>query len=609
MVTSPPKIKQQYSHRLPGVYGEFGAGAGVHAFYLQSALTPAQLGWVSLISDIRGSERWPVRDLFQRDVDNERITESLLPYLQNMEKIKFFNPLTLTLLPMEQNRDRVLTQMPRVVASQMVDGGQEWERLERPEYHRIRWVRENPEYALLEWADTRTRLVAIDGQHRLSALKRFWTDATAAGHKDFVAWRIPVVVVSFRSSAGREEPPSVLEVIRSIFVYINTQAKVVNRARAILLSDESVNGICAQEVVQRAHANDLVTADERDGARAPLLLFDWRGEESEKQRVHAPAAVMRVEEIYDWFDRYLLGEDFRGAQRTGLGLNPTHPLHEAFFVRKLNHQDSKVLRAMIQEDLLPGVSRLLEEFVPYRDYIDGLRTLERKYESHERSDLARHAFYELRFGSNLAPESVKPNVERLLLEIKSEVEGLKKRHLQTLMDLDIGMRGVVCAFGELWKQFDRPGWVDFAKWFVDGANRVYENEWLDLESRSKKREFLRHVVEDHNDTIVNYRLEDASGALGAYVQLLVAAYGEPVRQPWREGWSGYRDEVIERLQTRVIRGYRKEVRPSLRADFPEGGVALTEAVSEKATQLGKQQMRRFERRLDRIKADRSKDEM
>ena len=127
MSIGPPSTEQQYNHQLPGVYGQFGTGAGVHAFYLQSALTPPQLDWVSLISDLRGSERWPVRDLFQRDVDNERITESLLPYLQDEEKIKFFNPLTLTLLPISENDDSVLSQMPMEEAeSSMQEGDHEW---------------------------------------------------------------------------------------------------------------------------------------------------------------------------------------------------------------------------------------------------------------------------------------------------------------------------------------------------------------------------------------------------------------------------------------------------------------------------------------------------
>ena len=251
MSIGPPLTEQQYNHRLSGVYGQFGTGAGVHAFYLQSALTPSQLDLVSLISDLRGSERWPVRDLFQRDVDNERITESLLPYLQDGEKIKFFNPLTLTLLPISENGDFVLPQMPMEEAeSTMREDDREWDYFERKNYHRMRWVKDNPQYALLEWSDTRTKLVAIDGQHRLSALKRFWADHDATVHKDFSTWRIPVVIISFRVGTGRTKPPSVLEVVRNIFVYINTEARIVNRARQILLSDESVNAVCAQELIQ-----------------------------------------------------------------------------------------------------------------------------------------------------------------------------------------------------------------------------------------------------------------------------------------------------------------------------------------------------------------------
>ena len=253
MAIPPPSKKLLYNRQLDGVYGEFGAGASVQAFYLQSAITPVQLSWISLISDIQGSERWPVPDLFQRDVDNDRIANSLLPYLQDAEKIKFFNPLTLTVLPMDENGSTVLTQMPRVIESSVKENDRSWKCLERKDYYRARWVENYPQYAVLEWSDTRSRLVAIDGQHRLSALKRFLRDNKEASHQNFMKWRIPVVIVSFRAGQGRSEPPSVLEVVRSIFVYINTEAKEVSEARKILLSDESVNDVCAQELLERAH--------------------------------------------------------------------------------------------------------------------------------------------------------------------------------------------------------------------------------------------------------------------------------------------------------------------------------------------------------------------
>ena len=600
MTAAPPVIEERYSHRLPGVYGQFGTGAGVHAFYLQSALQPAQLDWVSLISDIRGSESWQVRDLFQRDVDNDRITESLLPYLQDVGKIKFFNPLTLTLLPMQENE--VLRQMPRVIKGSLQDGGRDWDVLEREGYHRVRWVREEPQYALLEWSDTRTKLVAIDGQHRLSALKRFWKDHASSVHRDFKTWRIPVVVVSFRVGEGRGEPPSVLEVVRSIFVYINTEAKKVNRAREILLSDDSVNAVCTQELVQFAHENDLASPEERQDSRLPLLFYDWRGEESEKQRVHAPAAVKNIEEIFNWFDHYLLGEDFTDYQEMALGIDPGHELHAAFHREKLSHVDSNSVRQLARETLLPAICHLLENFAPFRSYVAALRALEREYEQAEQSDLARHAFYELRFGANLAPKANQPEVEQLLIGIKTRIEKIREDCLHSPLDLDIGMRGVVCAFGELRYGFANPEWTEYARWFTDGLNRLYNDGWLDLRPRARRRDFLLHVAEDHNGTIVNYRLEHSDGALSAYLRLLVLAYGQPLPPDWSAEERAIKEDLLERLLATIVRGYKKQVRPELKRDYPDGGTPLTEAVTTRAEQLAGRQMRRFERALERIGA-------
>ena len=599
-IRPPIEKKQQYSRQLHGVYGQFGSGAGIHAFYLQSALTPAELDWVSLISDIRGSERWPVSDLFQRDVDNARITNSLLPYLRDAEKIKFFNPLTLTLLPMQDDDDRVLSQMPRAVESSIQTDDNDWDLVERPNYHRVRWIRDNPQYAVLEWNDTRTKLVAIDGQHRLSALKRFRSDLKANVHPDFRTWRIPVVVVSFRAGTDQDEPPSVLDVVRNIFVYINTQAQKVNRTRQILLSDESVNAVCTQELVQLAHANDLAPFSERIHGRLPLLFYDWRGEESEMQRAHTPAAVKNIEEIHDWFEYYILGEDFSDRQEVALGIDPAHRLHDAFHDKVLNHSDSKQLRELARQEVLPAVTYLLENFKPYRLYVTALRELEKKYEGLEESDLARYAFDELRFGTNRAPEPVKLDVEKLLVGLKEEIENLKSEWLHSPIHLDIGMRGIVCAFGNLHSIFGRPEWIEYAEWFVKALNGLYDDGWLDLRRRTQQRALMQHIVEDHNETVVNYRLEDAESALGAYLQLLTTAYGWPIQNEWKGGWSARKEMLLEKLRDKIFRGYRKQTRPQLRPDYPDGGRPLTDAVNKEANRLAGKHIRRLERILEGI---------
>ena len=597
-----PIIQQHYNQRLEGVYGEFGAGANVHAFYVQSAITPQQLNWVSLISNVRGSERWPVRDLFQRDVDNDRITTKLLPYLQDEDKIKFFNPLTLTVLPMHEDTDSILTRMPRVVEySQHDENGREWVYLERERYYQVRWVKDHPQFALLEWSDVRSRLVAIDGQHRLSALKRFLRDEEESSRQDFMKWRIPVVVVSFRAGAERADPPSVLEVVRSIFVYINTQAQQVSAARKILLADESVNAICTQELLQRSHTNDLAPAEGRDDRCLPLLFYDWRGEEDAKRRVHAPAAVKNVQEVHNWFEWYILGEDFSDYQETALDIDPGVPsLHQAFHDERLNHVAAGDLRQLLERDLLPALSHVLENFLPYHNYAAALRALEYEYENNSQSDLARHAFYDLRFGTNLADEDVRPRVDAVCEEIKGRIEAIKREWFHTPIDLDIGMRAVVSAFGYLYSQIEAPDWMEYAERFTGALNGMYEGGWLDLRERAAKRDYLLHIAEDHNEAIINYRLEHVRDALGCYVELFVGAYGAPWPDQWTEDWPALMEDRLETLRGTIRRGYRKQLRPRLKEEYPHGGTALTEAVNRESENLAGRQIRRIERALENV---------
>lgn len=599
MAALPPIRSNPYNQQMQGVYGEFGSGAGLRAFYLQSAIPPAALDRISLISDIKGSERWPIRDLFQRDVDDERVTGSLLPYLQDVEKIKFFNPLTLTVLPMDAERATVLRQMPKVVDRTVEEDGARWRSLERERFYRVRWVEGHHEWAQLEWNDEHSRLVAIDGQHRLSALKRFAADEAAGRvHQHFMQWRIPVVVVSFRAHGDREEPPSVLDVVRSIFVYINTQAQTVNEARAILLSDESINAVCTQELLQKSHENDNRTPAERDTRIVPLLLYDWRGEERKGKRIVPPAAIKTVEEIHNWFAEYVFDDDFGEKQETALRIDPSHPLKKTFHDESLTYADSKLVRARFRETVLSALSHLFEHFVPYRDYAAGLRAIEQDFCTGSRGDLGRHAFDELRFGASHGIDSIRAQVKSELLVIEGRVEELRRHCLRKPLDEDIGMRGVIWAFGTLPAWLGHPDWLTYAQWFTAALNQVYEAGWIDLEPKARKyRDLLRHVAEDHHGDVVNYRLQHAGRALGAYVALLVAAYGAP----WPEAWGGnrapFQEETLDELRATVMRGYRKEVRPLLREEFPNGGKELTDAVNTEAQKRARRQIRRFEKLL------------
>lgn len=597
MVMRPPRVANIYNQQMDGVYGVFGSGSGLQAFYLQSAITPSELGRLDLISDISGSEKWSVRDLFQRDVDNKRIEKSLLPYLETVDKIKFFNPLTLTILPMGDDGYTVLNSMPKITESIIEEDESQWQTLERKGFYRIQWVEDNEQYARLKWNDRRSRLVAIDGQHRLSALKRFLMDQSVGNARDdFMSWRIPVTVVSFRAVGS--EPPSVLEVVRSIFVAINTQAHEVNKARAILLSDESINSVCTQELIQHSHENDVKDVSERFSDTLPLLFYDWRGEESDKDRIAAPASVTTVEEVREWFRWYILGEDFTQEQKAALGIDPSQLLQNAFKDGRLTYENSKIFRQRFRKDLLPAVSHLLQQFTPYKDYVEELRALEASHLAGDKKELAAHAFTKLRFGSSHAPDSIKGDVDEMLHAIEQDIEKLKRKKFDRLLDADIGMRSVVCAFGELAERFTYPDWTEYSAWFTTALNKLYSAGWL--KDSGKFKQFLHHVAIDHNDAIVNYRLSDVPKALGVYVAILVITYGDSIPDEWGVSLDPIGDEFIDTLSDAVTRGYKKEMRPQLRDQYPDGGKPLTDAVKREAEKLTRKQIQHFERMLQRV---------
>ena len=65
----PPVSELKYNQQKLGYFGELGSGANARIRFLQSAVTKDELDNITLIEHIPGSERWQIRDLFQRDVD------------------------------------------------------------------------------------------------------------------------------------------------------------------------------------------------------------------------------------------------------------------------------------------------------------------------------------------------------------------------------------------------------------------------------------------------------------------------------------------------------------------------------------------------------------
>ena len=391
--------------------------------------------------------------------------------------------------------------------------------------------------------------------------------------------------------------PSVLDVVRSIFVYINTEARKVNKSRSIILSDESINAVCTQELVQHSHAND--TSDRPKADTVPLLFYDWRGEERDGRPIDSPVSVKTVDEIHNWLGSYVLNDDFTAEQKIALKVVPSNPLNGAFVDRKLTYEYSRLARKQFGKVLLPAVAHLLQNFTPYKSYIQELRRLE--IDCLKEGDIGVYALSKLRFGTSLAPDPIRPHVDRLALDFVGKVADIKNVRIGELLLEDLGMRGVVSAFGSLFSSMGPPkSWLQYATWFTRALNQVFRAGWLDKNGKLAKPH-LHQVAVDHNGFTINYRLDHATAALGAYVEILVLTYGD--LGPWKDvDWDQIRDNAVSRLSSTLLRGYKKEVRIILKDqdEYRDGGTPLTEAVKKVAQRRAGSHLRRFERRLEEL---------
>ena len=547
----------QYPQKFLGAFGEMGHGGNVSIKFLQTGMRPSDLNKVDLIRSIHKSEEWSVRDLFQRDVDQKRVTEEILPWLRDRDdEWKYFSPLTLVMLPLTQGQ--VVGDLRTAENTQ--DGDKNHSEVDG--LFKFSSYINVPNYASVEFNPSKIKLVALDGQHRLSALKRWLNDGERA--EELEGWTIPTVILGIVKD--QEEVPMTtdfLEVVRKTFVYINSKGEPVSDARSILLDDASINKTCVQEVVQASHENDVKRLEDRDPDILPLLFFDWRDEKVPTGADNPqPSALLKTTELLSWMEEYLLGTDGKGDQKRNLQLGDMRPpLGEMTPAGRLPSSDTTRIREQFRKTVYPGVRYLLENLKPYKEYIEELRRLETNYTGH--TDLHRHAWARLRFGHDNALPGDQEKVTGYYI-IASMALGQATARIPGLLQRDIGMRGIVSAFSHLKKLRDEHthrtiDWKEFAEWFVPGMDKVIDHgwfkEWPEIQdpSQAHSKRFLTHVAFEPYGSIKNMKHGPVKNAIGTLLALLVLKELAETPNELELGWGA----LSGNLSTPVKAGYKK----------------------------------------------------
>ncbi len=228
----------------------------------------------NLPSDLRS--KWRLEELFQREIDWDRVEAEIVKgYLQRPEKLKFFNSLTVALLPLDEKR---------MLANTYGDTPQEPDL--KDSYRKKPWVVTNvggvqvvtntdTPHGYIRWNPKRIFPATIDGQHRLAALRTLFNQGnlsvSALETKISVLFLVLDPRVGFdigKMELAKEENP-VLTVVREVFIDLNKHAEPVERARRILLDDQDIESCCLRQLL-------ATRVGEREEGRLPLGVVHWQ---------------------------------------------------------------------------------------------------------------------------------------------------------------------------------------------------------------------------------------------------------------------------------------------------------------------------------------------
>ena len=351
-----------------------------------------------LATELPGSEsiNWQIQELYQRDIDWPRVERDILPYLNNREQPQFFNSITIALLPFDDDRRELLPnfEAPHSWEPPSLDNAEErfqktlrvgpislgfWDAWNSPS---------DPGFQSgeLRWNTDQLYGVAIDGQHRLAAIKSLVNDMSSSSH-EFRDTRIPIVLLIFAPTLGYEAPShkDQIELLRVLFIDLNKHSRPVSRARQILLDDRDPHAVCIRELVTDQLSIDYSALD-LSPPRLPLSLVDWHSEQAKFDAGPYITTILGLDWIISQIFESSPISDYTAYNKIhtqvdklckslDLQLNgATERLDELakFELSPFSYTDSELqhIAAAFSDIWSLPICKMLTEFRPYRELLD-----------------------------------------------------------------------------------------------------------------------------------------------------------------------------------------------------------------------------------------------
>ena len=292
--TFVPPQQNKYTEPLLFLPGEYTLSQAGQVPYF-SAVIPLQdlVNQIQLVEDISEEARiaWSLEELFQRDINWERVQNELVNgYLKDQNKLNFFNSLTIALLP--QNGYKIENHYGEPEYSPPATlNNENWKKIDVGNI--CVEFNQDESIGFLRWHQERVIAVAIDGQHRLAALKQYCEDLTP-GVSHELNTKIPLIFlilddrVGFKGRSGN----TLIGTLREIFIDLNKNARGVAKSRVILLDDLNIQSFCVRTLLASQARNSSLDV-------LPLSMVTWRENDVKFDTGYSITTVLNLNEIVD----------------------------------------------------------------------------------------------------------------------------------------------------------------------------------------------------------------------------------------------------------------------------------------------------------------------
>lgn len=381
---------KEWDETKKGLVGTFKTKSEIAIKYIQTTFKAKELDLIKPLRSVFKAKDLDNFDLLmQRDLDDNRITTDLIPYLQRDDKLSFFPPLLVVVLNVQTDGNRKTSQKkyPKLIETIIAnpEDSSGTSKLKSQKYGNLfsvdtLFVNEKEEkwFTLFNF-NRDTTLLAIDGQHRLLALQaitnkltsqsdiekfsKFSTDASS-----YEELEIPVTILyvpDMHDGADEIEGEPLTNIFRQVFVDVNKYAKTVSKMRNILLDENDLNAIFTRKICSEVLLN-----------KYPIIIneIEWNKEHKVDQLTEE-LSITSIVFIKNFLDSWLGDFDSDGSylkQNLNLSslmtsLNEEEFSYENITNSRYSYQQKNIILTHFENNYLKGIINFIQSLPLFRE--------------------------------------------------------------------------------------------------------------------------------------------------------------------------------------------------------------------------------------------------